>query len=268
VFSFAALENVAKSLLIFVTLLYALGLIVTNQYLMSLGISEFSSLRPKYVVTGTWTFLLLLAGSLPILTPVAFLLRLPEDRKSKLNILGVLCGGLIMGVGLAFNLEGLILEVLRAGLVRATAIICVTSVFTALPIGLWAFARRIPGIRPILSSTLVIAICGSLVALSGLIVDVYQEVPEALGGGKPMIADLVLNSAGVAFWKQTGALFDNNPGSMNAGRVKILYQNDHELVIKAPYKNGQQPKEKVIILNKSLVDGILPAEHEKAKPWL
>lgn len=94
---------------------------------------------------------------------------------------------------------------------------------------------------------------------------IYPNVPEAIGGGKPVKAKLFLNQDGVAFWKQTGASVDEK-SPMSSGRIEILHQNEQELVIEAPYKRDGKDDEKTIIIKKSLIDGILP-DPEKQPPY-
>ena len=52
-----------------VAVLYVIGLLVSNEYLMYWGISDFSSFRPKCVLTGTWTVILLTGFLLPVIAP-------------------------------------------------------------------------------------------------------------------------------------------------------------------------------------------------------
>jgi hypothetical protein len=67
-------EHAVKSLAAFTVLLYALGLLTANQYLMGIGISDFSSLKPKFVLTGIWSFAFYLFSSSPIVIPMTYFL--------------------------------------------------------------------------------------------------------------------------------------------------------------------------------------------------
>src|SRR6266404_1790690 len=86
-FSFETAEKLAKSIIALVALMYGLGLFVTNRHLLSLGISDFSALRPKYVLTGAWILPLLLLSSLPAIFPFLTWRRLsrmqPRPRPSR-----------------------------------------------------------------------------------------------------------------------------------------------------------------------------------------
>src|ERR1700746_1902705 len=41
--------------------LYVVGMLVTNEYLFSLGFTDFNLIRPKSIITGTWAVLLMFA---------------------------------------------------------------------------------------------------------------------------------------------------------------------------------------------------------------
>lgn len=56
------IENTSKLILVVVAVLYSLGLIVTNSYLLSFGITEFGLLRPRFVLTGALSVLPLAVG--------------------------------------------------------------------------------------------------------------------------------------------------------------------------------------------------------------
>jgi len=89
--------------------------------------------------------------------------------------------------------------------------------------------------------------------------DFYDHVPEALGGGKPMSASLILTKEGVEFWNQIGGEFLCKCAS--TGAVLIMYQNEREVVLLTTHTEtelGKWFKRKPVILNKSLVNGIIP----------
>ena len=61
---FEILERSAKIVLASLAVLYCAGILVTNAALTSLGITDFSSLRVKYISTGALPFFLALVSSI------------------------------------------------------------------------------------------------------------------------------------------------------------------------------------------------------------
>jgi hypothetical protein len=55
---FEIAEKITKAAALVLAVSYSLGVLISNQYLMALGASDFASVRPKYVITGLWTILL------------------------------------------------------------------------------------------------------------------------------------------------------------------------------------------------------------------
>jgi hypothetical protein len=64
------LAAITKVSVIAVAFLYGLGLLVTNEYLITIGVSDFTSVRPKYIVTGVWVLSIVAATFIPILFPL------------------------------------------------------------------------------------------------------------------------------------------------------------------------------------------------------
>jgi hypothetical protein len=50
----------------------------------------------------------------------------------------------------------------------------------------------------------------------------HVEIPEALGGGKPRPAELILKKETFETWRQTGSLLPTAADSTSSGRVLIL----------------------------------------------
>jgi hypothetical protein len=51
------LQTIITSATIGVAVLYAVGMMVTNEYLFTIGYSDFNLIRPKCIITGTWAIL-------------------------------------------------------------------------------------------------------------------------------------------------------------------------------------------------------------------
>ncbi|SRR6266481_462397 len=82
-FTFELFERAAKITIVIVGVLYGLGLLITNTYLASIGVSDFSSIKPKYIITGAWSFLILLLAALP---SVFFVLGWQQFKGTKIKL--------------------------------------------------------------------------------------------------------------------------------------------------------------------------------------
>jgi hypothetical protein len=290
-------QVIGKSLVVLLAVLYGLGLFVSSQHLMTLGVSDFSAVRPKYVVTGMWAAMLLLIAALPALAS-AMMWRYvrPELWKQwSTRLTWVLL--FLMSAFFAWILINLIFLTLAISskpnvrlihletLLQSRGIIplvaCVNGGFFVAAF-LWLYTRGVSkpteeapkkptegGITDQMELKVRLGVffclgiyvaCFAFFTIHKFLEPLYVQVPESIGGGKPVVAQMILNKDGLAFWKQTEALVPEGKESTRTGPIRILYQNEHEFVIKAPYKDGQ---EKIIIIKKSLVEGILPEEEEQ-----
>jgi hypothetical protein len=249
-------EQLGKSLVLLAAVLYTLGLIGTNLYLLSIGVSDFSSLRPKYIMTGFWILLMAFLTFLPALgVALATVSRPGSKRTVFINVVICFIGTLLLfyTVNERVKAETNVVIVLVIIQFFATCMILIQ-----LPSGKDVF----PGYARFVIIELAFA---SLIMPPLFARAFYPLIPEALGGGKPMTAQIILGKDGFSFWKQAGLIVQTNTDSGNAdsnvsGNVEVLYQSEHEIVIRASYKDGGQRILRTIILNKSLVDGIILVE--------
>lgn len=262
-FSLETIEGIGKALIVLVALMYALGLMVSTQHLSSFGISDFNGLRPKYVATGLWALLLLFAATFPALFVISTVANLkslkPYPRFIFFLVSAPIAGFMAANLCQYFLLVTLDISIFEVGK-EINALNRSVTLVVLVFYGLWRIPKYfkaklvdVPFYAAFLMPILV------FVGARNYVNAVYVRVPEALGGAKPVPAELVLNRDGTEFWKQAGMSTVNSQTS-STGTVMILYQSEHDFVIKAPYKDGQQAKEKLIVLNKSLVNGFLPAE--------
>src|SRR6185437_14880982 len=87
---------------------------------------------------------------------------------------------------------------------------------------------------------------------------IYSHIPDALGGGKAVIARVILNDKGVEFWRQAG-VSDDPTREIRSRTVKILYSDEKLLIVKA-FNQRSDPNlndVKTMILNRELVDAIV-----------
>jgi hypothetical protein len=266
-FSVEIFEKVAKVGGIVIVGLYVLGLMVTNEYLMSWGLSDFATFRPKSIITGTWALLFFLCAALPFLTPFV-LIPSPSLKsvKSGLRVIGAVLVGSIAGFLCVFTILNTVMgHQQTAILVRyiIEEIILVSSAFILWAVMFWC-AGRVPKIKLLGSLLLSLTVVATAVAFTyGLSRTIYDKVPEAFGGGQSVPGHLILNKDGVRFWKRiSGKEIGGDAESVVSAYVNILYQNDREMVLRVPVDENGQQQLKLVVLNKSLVDGFLPDEAE------
>lgn len=250
-------ESISKASVVLIAGLYGIGLLVTNAYLLSIGISDFSSLRPKYVVTGGWTAVLLFLSSAPYLIARDMLdSSKPNKWMRRGFVIMVAIFIVLMYCLIATDLlrvHNWVVVSVALESIFGTGFVCYFARYAGnrFKERSWKRLHVVWFLGPAI-------FLGSYTLLSSVGRKLYPNVPEGIGGGKPVEARLVLNANGTAFWNQTNCLPLNGKPAVTTAPVEILYQSEHRIVIKAPYDDGSSRKSKVIVLNDSLVDGILP----------
>jgi hypothetical protein len=292
---FTLIDPIAKAIALLVGIFYAFGLIISNQYLLSIEASDFGTLQPKCAITGAWSVALVAIAVLPTLIGAHFWswMNPIEAKGTRANIIAF--GGVLIGVGL-----GVLLSICCAdaviSLLRIPAGSDITpftwelrlsaSMFLAIELVIWKFIRPLPiNIRR--WGILVLGAIGlyAIMAVSQDIGYIYQEVPPSLAGGRPTSATLIFNQSGVAFWQDIG-MFDTLAPTKRSVKVEVLLQDEHSFVIRliGPEIAGTtritnlpaglpnlilpslgEVEERIIILNKSLVDGVI-TQQESLEP--
>jgi hypothetical protein len=264
--TFEVMEKIAKAIVAVVALSYALGMVVSNQYLIALGSSDFSSVRPKYVLTGCWVLLMILLFSLPVLLP---LISFDSVNKRRLVLLAVL--------GLTFSLlvGGLFLYILHfdyrymneqpeviGAVITLALLICIGTVLLVIGI------RQVRTTENINTQffgygIMAVILCSVLAAVTSETAQhIYTHIPEAMGGGKAVMATIILNDKGVEFWGQFVQVIPNPVAwpKRSIQVAKILYQDHKELILEIEHERRDHPDlhltNKTLILKRELVDGI------------
>ena len=263
------LEAATKASVIVLAILYGLGLLVTNEYLITLGVSDFTSVRPKYIVTGAWVLVIVAATFIPILFP----LLIRESRVAE-KIAAAFLGALVAWVSVFFVLRVLgIQSELREMWKPLTLLLGVSS---AIYFQTWLFRKIIVIPAAISISAIVLLGCfGGITATFIVAKKIYPKVPEALGGGKPLSGRIILNKEAAEFWVEAGVEKSDPPNKTDdtfddtarSRSVKILYQDEHVMVIEVQStrvtpKLGvrgvvKSTQTRTMLLNKSLVDGVI-----------
>ncbi|MBZ5532688.1 MAG: hypothetical protein LAO20_14745 [Acidobacteriia bacterium] len=274
--SFETFERTAKVIAALAIGLYALGLLISNQYLRSLGISDFSTLRPKFILTGAWAFALFLTSASPALAPIlyGYVWGLPKKyqqfRFAALMVMGIAVGIALDLFVLSFLVErndvfsrNMIKYVVRELLFPACLGIFALSQATKQMSAIDRTNRQAAKGRRITIALFLAIVLVSLLIFGARIVDpVYRFVPDAQGGAYPVFAQLYLNKDGARLWRNMEAIICtcSTAESTITGNVSILYQNEHELLVMtykiSQDKNGKHPP-RIVTLRKELLDGIV-----------
>jgi hypothetical protein len=261
---FDMIEKVTKAAVLVLAVSYGLGLIVTNQYLAPLGISDFSSLKPKYVLTGLWTLLLLALGSFPLTFKFIIPPKAGAERYYVTIPVGLFMSILNIAIFLVFVLGLDISKGAWPDTVETFSYLIGGGCFAAFycrPVG-----QDVKTDRSVIFNwfMVIVSLCVTLVPVTkGIAQGIYRHVPEALGGGEPIGACVMLKSEkGAAFWKQAGI----NPLKPEEDKlhlmddrtklVLIVYQDEKNILVEGndPYA----PKEyegKTVLISKDLVEG-------------
>jgi hypothetical protein len=264
-------ETMAKWITGTAAFLYGFGFLITNDYLTSIGISDFSSLKPKFIITGSWATAILFLVISPGFGPGIVVYS--EKNRKKLSEWKRALGwsALFLSVSIAARTVALfwLWPDISSGelLIRLScwlAILvgaCLFTMFVAYLIeqseALETADRR--GAAWLMRLNIGILMVGALcVATVAIARRSYVYVPDALGGGRPTNARLLLSERGASVWKQTGVSVSAERDSLVSVPIRILYQSGNDLVVEAPYMNGLRTDVKVVILKKDLVNAILP----------
>lgn len=264
---FEAIEKIIKAIVAIVALSYGLGMVVSNQYLISLGASDFSSVRPKYILTGGWVLLMMILAALPVLLPLIGCDRFFSWRTPLLFGLGILFSylgsrGLLCFLRFDYRWR----NEQKAVIITAIILVAVCCICAGLLVFAVRRVRKIQFAGSQWMGNLVIAlmVCFLLGLVTSQVADhIYGHIPEAMGGGKSVMAFIILNDKGVCFWEQFLPL---HPRPATAPKraiqfASILYQDDKELILEIEHERPDLPaalhiSNKTLILKRDLVDGI------------
>ena len=259
---FALLEKLTKVAVVLLAVSYALGLLVTNQALIGLGVSDYSSVRPKYVLTGLWSLLLIVSVALPILLPLLY----NDASKSKTwrvkraatNFIVALFAVITVDIA-TFSFLGFHLD-FAPRIILSDIGLFILVVWSALAFTLYGalLLRFSSAINQTVAGLMLIVffLCFNTVGTTHLIAKAfYRHIPEASGGGERVYGSLILKKdGGEDFWKEAGIAPDADLTSTARSRfVSLLYQDEHLMVIQVLGKGVL----KRLTLNRTLVDAFV-----------
>jgi len=253
----SVLQHLIAGFTIGAAALYAIGLLITNEYLFSLGFTDFNLIRPKCIVTGTWAVLLMLACCGPALS----LDRFKDGKITKKRLAEELLAGYGIAMGLGLMLCSLLVNhwsrhVAKGVLLLPLVLALGPLLYFAIWLSLYRRAHPQPSYarHSAVSAAMLLSV---VVATIIIAIFIYPEVYPALGGGKPQPAKLVLTNEGLAAWRQISGSTLKGHDSV-ATDLDILYENESQIAVRL--KNFNPDTGSVAMIDRKVVVAILPSQ--------
>ena|SRR5579864_3419586 len=287
---FEMAEKITKAAALVLAVSYALGVLISNQYLVALGVSDFASLRPKYIITGLWTIVLILLAALPFWAAMEAIRAFSHK-----NV--IFAGALLFVVACAFllALEPFVFSLLGCDIslkplldghasmsditqsksfykacFSVILVVWTGIVFSAIMIGRIKRMAKSSRKQPMAMYAIVgLFVCTTLASAGYTIATgIYGHIPAASGGGQPLKGRLILNKDGEAFWAEARITGTHNIAELQfrvkdpvitpRSRVaKVYYEDDHNMVVQIDDSHGGEGEIVTMILNKALVDAFI-----------
>ena len=267
-----------RSVAVVAGLFYVLGFLTTNSYLYKLGVSDFSLLRTRFILTGVLT-----------LAPLALALVWGIYAALDLSIYGGERGlskhatlWMLADVTVPFMLYFLLFAVVAENDVVTAArdaallsLICALVVLALLS-SLWLYrtSQRRPlshliyrrhdvpyerfnarfGVPTTVVETMTFGVGGVLLILAYIGIfgyHFYPAIPEQIGGGRPRVVQLLIAADAVPDARQLG--LDVSEEAPLSPPLELLWEGEESYVVRLPESRQQT----VVQLAQGLVDGVV-----------
>jgi hypothetical protein len=251
------LQTILAGVSIGVAVLYAAGMLITNEYLFTLGFTDFNLIRPKSIITGTWAILAMLSCSGPALS----LDRFKDGKITGKRLAEEIVAGFIVafGLGLIFSsvlvshwstrvAVGFLLLPLSLALAPLLYFAVVATLYRgqAKP----SYTRHTP--------VMAFMVISPLIATALIAFFIYPQVHSVLGGGRPLPAKLVLNDEGAKVWRQLSGSTLKGHDSV-AADLEILYENEAHIIVRIEHPSADIGS--IAIIDKKVVLAVLPGTY-------
>lgn len=271
-------DTLVRNLAAVTALFYVCGFLTTNSYLYRLGITDFSLLRTRFILTGVLTLTpLVLALIWGIYAAVDLDVFSRDGRLLRRGYLFVL-GDVAIPFGIYFALfawasendpftsarEAALLSIICALVAIAVlgALYCYRTwdrrpvsrmLHRGQPVSYERFSRQF-GVPDVMVETMVIAVGITILLLFyiGYFGDrFYAAIPEQIGGGRPRTVQLLFGADAVAAVRQLGIPVDDE--QFLSPPVHLLWQGESTYVIQLPGSSSRG----VVQLDRGLVNGVV-----------
>jgi hypothetical protein len=250
-------ETLVRSVAIVGALFYVLGFLTTNAYLYKLGVSDFSLLRTRFILTGVLTLaplvLALIGGIYAALDVTVYGSHTGLTSRAYLWVLG----DIALPFALYFTLFSVVAEndivtsARDAALLSAVCAVIVLALLAALavyrksdrrplshlayrgqPVTYDRFTERF-GVPSAAIETMIFAVAGVVLFLVyvGLFGQYfYPTLPEQLGGGRPRVAQILVSADAVPAIRELG--LDVTENAPLSPPVQLLWEGEESYVIR------------------------------------
>lgn len=259
----STLKDIAGHLAVLMAFVYSLGLIVTNIYLWSVNYNDFNLLRPRSILTGAWSGLILAACAAPSYFAISKgSFSGPDWKRNVTTASSIFLLALPCSLGIAVT----ILLWLKAGdFLPLLWMICEWTAAFTVAMALLRFGTTSNKKDSTNASAeadifrysgVVVLAMVALVCVTDLARNVYPGVDSAVGGGKPRPVTLILNSEGASFWKKVTGQATQPQEMAVSGTVYVYHETENQLLLKVC--QCIRPDGNFIIMDKKLVAAVVP----------
>ena len=276
-----SIETLVRSVATVGAIFYVLGFLTTNAYLYKLGVSDFSLLRTRFILTGVLTLaplgLALIGGIYAALDATLYGSHTGLTTRAYLWILA----DIALPFTLYFTLFSVVAEndvVTSARDSALLSVICAVMVLALLlSLALYRKSERRPlshlayrgqpvsydrftdrfGVPNGVVETLIFAVAGVVLFLAyiGLFGQYfYPTVPEQLGGGRPRRAQILVTGDAVPAVRELG--LDVTEDAPLSPPVQLLWEGEESYVIRLPRPNNGA----VVQIARGLVGGVVTGQ--------
>ena len=275
------IETLVRRVAIVAAIFYVLGFLTTNAYLYKLGVSDFSLLRTRFILTGVLTLvplvLALIGGIYAALDVTVYRGGAGLSTRAYLWILA----DIVLPFALYFVLFSVVAEndivtsARDAALLSGVCAIIVLAVLASLalyrmserrplshlfsrgrPISYDRFTERF-GVPNAVVESMIFGVGGVVLFLAyvGLFGQYfYPAMPEQLGGGRPRVAQILVSGNAVPAVRELG--LDVTEDAPLSPPVQLLWEGEESYVIRLPRPHHQA----VVQIARGLVDGVVTGE--------
>lgn len=272
------IEQLVKSLAAVTAVFYVVGFLTTNAYLYKLGVSDFSLLRTRFVLTGVLTLLplvlALVGGIYAAVDTAAFGIPGGGWSRASLWILGDVAAPFVLYVVLFWLVadNDLVTSVRDAALLSVSCAAIVLALLAS--VALYRKSGRRPvshlvyrkksvtydrftgwfGIPDAVVENLFFVVAGALLLLAYIGVfghHFYPMIPEQIGGGRPRVTQLLIAADAIPAVRELG--LQVNEGAPLSPPLELLWEGEETYIIRLPSPHHRT----VVQLARGLVDGVV-----------
>lgn len=264
-------ETIVKIFAVLAAFCYLIGLLTVNDYLYGLGISDFSSLKPRLIYTGALVLFSIISSltfSIIVLME-KFNYKLESFKDIKFDRINLRFFGQILVSSIVGSLISAVVYLAIFGFLylfepfeesfisiifNHVIVVWFLSFIMCIYLGIILFSNASVRNNQVRFSILLFLgfffIIGFSYYLTAFGYHVYPLIPEQFGGGKPKEVELFLKQEAIKDMKEMGI---ETQASADTQKITILFEGDKNYILKI--KEGKN-KSEIVQINKDDVRGI------------